>query len=121
MQRVYHFTQDPKGGFLDVPRSELGRLGIADSIGPASKARGDRAYLHPGEDMKLFVVTKQSRGEPCEIRTRTLTRKTKIRTFPMYGGDTMVERVCLMTGKTYQERRDTPLSCSPASETYWSM
>ena len=33
----------------------------------------------------------------------------------------MVERTNLMTGKKYLERRDTPIFCSPASETYWSM
>ena len=33
----------------------------------------------------------------------------------------MVERVNLMTGNTYMEAEDTPISCSPASETYWSM
>jgi hypothetical protein len=33
----------------------------------------------------------------------------------------MVERVNLMSGKTYMEAEDTPPCCSPASETYWSM
>jgi len=33
----------------------------------------------------------------------------------------MVERTNLMSGKKYMEAEDTPLSCSPASETYWSM
>jgi hypothetical protein len=33
----------------------------------------------------------------------------------------MVTRVNLMTGQEYQERADTPLCCSPSSETYWSM
>ena len=32
----------------------------------------------------------------------------------------MVERRNLMSGKTYMEAEDTPLCCSPASETYWS-
>ena len=32
-----------------------------------------------------------------------------------------VERVNLMSGKKYLESVNTPLSCSPASETYWSM
>lgn len=32
-----------------------------------------------------------------------------------------VEKTNLMTGKTYMEAVDTPLCCSPASETYWSM
>jgi hypothetical protein len=35
--------------------------------------------------------------------------------------DVMVTRVNMMTGKTYQERKSTPLVCSPASESYWSM
>jgi len=32
-----------------------------------------------------------------------------------------VQRVNLMTGKPYEESVNTPLCCSPASETYWSM
>lgn len=32
-----------------------------------------------------------------------------------------VTRVNLMTGVEYEEKVGTPLSCSPASETYWSM
>ena len=35
--------------------------------------------------------------------------------------DPMVERVNLMTGKKYQERLNTPVFCSPASESYYSM
>ena len=32
----------------------------------------------------------------------------------------MVERVNMMTGKTYMERADTPGYMSPSSESYWS-
>jgi hypothetical protein len=32
-----------------------------------------------------------------------------------------VERVNLMSGKTFTEARGTPGYCSPASEAYWSM
>ena len=32
-----------------------------------------------------------------------------------------VRRTNLMTGKEYEEPVNTPLCCSPASETYWSM
>lgn len=35
--------------------------------------------------------------------------------------ETYVTRKNLMTGAEFQERYDTPWSCSPASETYWSM
>ena len=31
-----------------------------------------------------------------------------------------VERVNMMSGETYTESVNTPLCCSPASETYWS-
>ena len=33
----------------------------------------------------------------------------------------LVERVNIMTGKTYMEDVNTPHCCSPSSETYWSM
>ena len=33
----------------------------------------------------------------------------------------MVIRKNLMSKKTYVEKLNTPLACSPASETYWSM
>ena len=35
--------------------------------------------------------------------------------------ETYVTRKNMMSGKEYQERYDTPLCCSPSSETYWSM
>ena len=35
--------------------------------------------------------------------------------------ETFVTRTNLMSGKTYQERYDTPYYCSPSSESYWSM
>jgi hypothetical protein len=35
--------------------------------------------------------------------------------------DTWVTRVNSHTGREYRERYDTPRSCSPASELYWSM
>jgi hypothetical protein len=35
--------------------------------------------------------------------------------------ETLVTRTNLLSGKTFQERYDTPSCCSPSSETYWSM
>jgi len=35
--------------------------------------------------------------------------------------ETYVTRKNTMTGKTFQERYDTPYYCSPSSESYWSM
>lgn len=36
-------------------------------------------------------------------------------------GEQMVERVNLMSGLKYMERRDTPAYMSPACDSYWSM
>lgn len=35
--------------------------------------------------------------------------------------DTYVTRKNMMSGQEFQERYDTPRSCSPSSELYWSM
>jgi hypothetical protein len=35
--------------------------------------------------------------------------------------ETFVTRTNAMSGKTFQERYDTPYYCSPSSESYWSM
>jgi SRSO17 transposase len=34
--------------------------------------------------------------------------------------ETYVTKRNMMTGKTYQERYDTPYFCSPSSESFWS-
>ena len=34
--------------------------------------------------------------------------------------ETFVTKRNMMTGKTYQERYDTPYFCSPSSESFWS-
>ena len=38
-----------------------------------------------------------------------------------YVHETYVTRVNLMSGKEFKERYDTPIFCSPAFESYWSM
>lgn len=42
------------------------------------------------------------------------------RTYRFEIWDTYVVRKNLMTGEEFKERYDTPYSCSPSSETYWS-
>lgn len=46
--------------------------------------------------------------------------KTKLG-FIVKASETWVTKRNMMSGKTYQERYDTPNSCSPSSETFWSM
>jgi hypothetical protein len=46
--------------------------------------------------------------------------KTKLG-FIVEARETWVTKRNMMSGKTYQERYDTPYFCSPSSETFWSM
>ena len=46
--------------------------------------------------------------------------KTKLG-FIVEARETWVTKRNMMSGKTYQERYDTPHSCSPSNETFWSM
>jgi hypothetical protein len=46
--------------------------------------------------------------------------KTKLG-FIVEASETWVTKRNMMSGTTYQERYDTPHSCSPSNETFWSM
>jgi hypothetical protein len=59
-------------------------------------------------------------GAGSGVQLCALDSNLKMMRVEIYNED-MVERVNLMTGKTYMERKDTPYFCSPSSETYWSM
>ena len=69
---------------------------------------------------------------PVEGYDSTLTDKEVLekeakKKFPVAEGyrievhQTMVTRINMMSQQPYQEHYRTPLCCSPASETYWSM
>ena len=49
-----------------------------------------------------------------------IAAKTKLG-FIVEASETWVTKRNMMSGKTYQERYDTPNFCSPSSETFWSM
>jgi hypothetical protein len=59
-------------------------------------------------------------GPRIGVQLCALDSNLKMMKVEIYNED-MVERVNLMTGKTYMEHRDTPRFCSPSSEAYWSM
>ena len=59
-------------------------------------------------------------GSNSGVQLCALDSNLKMLKVEIYNED-MVERVNLMTGKTYMEHRDTPRFCSPSSEAYWSM
>jgi len=49
-----------------------------------------------------------------------IASKTKLG-FIVEASETWVTKRNMMSGTTYRERYDTPNSCSPSSETFWSM
>jgi hypothetical protein len=71
-------------------------------VGKYDYDRQDRAAMER-EIAALYPTYRQADGYRFEIH------------------ETMVTRRNLMGGAEYQERYDTPYSCSPSSETYWSM
>jgi hypothetical protein len=59
-------------------------------------------------------------GPRSGVQLCALDSNLKMMKVEIYNED-MVERVNLMSGKKFMERKDTPYFCSPSSETYWSM
>lgn len=74
----------------------------------AAKAARTRMLKKPRKVNGELVVYK-----PEELKVQDL------QAYRMFIEET-VERVNLMSGKTYRESVNTPNCCSPASETYWS-
>jgi hypothetical protein len=65
-----------------------------------AKAALTRAAKNDCTMIKADYAVAES-GEFCNNIEKTVTRQN------------------MMSGKDYQERANTPISCSPASETYW--
>ena len=119
-RKRFDFVADDSHGWLKVPVAELDRLMITDLISNFSFVKNDMAYLEEDKDMGIFLAARKGREEEVKIVEHRRKGQSRIRKYPMFGGDRMVERVNLMTGKTFMERADTPYYCSPRSETYWS-
>jgi hypothetical protein len=69
------------------------------------------AYIHHAEKLAKELTVKYPHNE--FIVCSNIIYHERI--------ERQVERVNIMTGKKYMESVNTPLCCSPASETYWSM
>ena len=64
------------------------------------------------------ALTREAKADTTMIRSEYAVAETE----DFYDNiEKTVERVNLMSGEKFRERANTPHSCSPASETYWSM
>ena len=66
--KSYKFHSDPGHGWLQVPRSEIGKLGIEDEISSYSYQCRDSVYLEEDCDLYRFVKAYERKyGEKPEI------------------------------------------------------
>ncbi len=66
-------------------------------------------------------ITRASKKHFLKNGTKLKNRAVAESTYYYANIEQMVTRKNMMTGKEYQESINTPISCSPASETYWCM
>jgi hypothetical protein len=57
MQKRYNFISDGGHGWIEVPMSDVYKLGLANKISSYSYRHGDIAYLEEDSDASLFVDT----------------------------------------------------------------
>jgi len=66
-------------------------------------------------------ITRASKKHFIKNGTKLKNRAVAESTYYYANIEQEVERTNIMTGKKYKESINTPISCSPAFETYWSM
>jgi len=95
MGKTYTFHTDPGHGWLQVNRSELVRLGIADQVSNFSYERGGVVYLEEDCDASLFIKAKRDAGEPVELSDLHTNSDHWIRNLQSYE-DNVVTRETIM-------------------------
>lgn len=84
----YHSYDDPGHGWIQVEKSELRRLGIADKISRCSYQRGKFAYLEEDCDFTLFYKRKEEVGEKIDMSNdfieHVTNNQSKIRGYEPY-------------------------------------
>ena len=66
MQTFTHYT-DPGHGWVEVPRSLLHELGIADKITSYSYQRGEDVFIEEDCDLLTFARAMEKAGRPFEL------------------------------------------------------
>ena len=75
---------DPRHGWLEVPVSELTRLGIARQITHYSYRKGQMAYLEEDQDAGTYIQALEDAGEPRPQIIEVYQEYTPIRNYPSY-------------------------------------
>lgn len=78
------FISDPGHGWLEVPVSELARLGIAKQISRYSYKKGAMAYLEEDSDAGVYLGALAAAGEPRPALDEVYQERTPIRGYASY-------------------------------------
>ncbi len=65
--QTFTFYTDPGHGWVEVPRSLLHELGIADKISGFSYQRGEDVFLEEDRDLAIFTDAMKQGGRPFEL------------------------------------------------------
>ncbi len=79
----YRLINDPGHAWLEVPLSEIRRLGIWDKISTYSYMYEGHGYLEEDCDMGVFMNEKRRLGETVEF-TEVFQKNTGIRNYQMF-------------------------------------
>lgn len=84
LRMILRMISDPGHGWLEVPVSELARLGIAKQISRSSYRAGRMAYLEQDSDAGKYLDALEAAGEPRPNITEVFQEFTPIRDYPRY-------------------------------------
>lgn len=84
--QIYNFHTDPGHGWIEVPMSELERLGIASKISPYSYRKDATAFLEEDCDFATFYQAKEELGELVEYKTIHTNSDSFVRRLQRFSG-----------------------------------
>lgn len=64
---TYQYLQDPGHGWLQVPMTDIKKLGLAQKISAYSYRKGDSAFLEEDCDMSLFIKAMNITGQEFKL------------------------------------------------------
>ena len=91
MKNEFYFYTDPGHGWLDVPRSLLHELGIAERVSSYSYQRGDSVFLEEDCDYALFRRAMMQAGREFTTADIHTDGDSFIRSLPSYQAEQLQE------------------------------
>jgi hypothetical protein len=91
MKKVYKAFSDAGHGWIQVPITELIRLGIADQITSYSYMFGNNAYLEEDCDYSTWLAAKNQHGEKYSFKEYNCG-ESRIRTYECFSFERYLKR-----------------------------